>query len=181
MWDHVIRVGAVTAFLLVVGAHQWFTGSVLGAGPDPAPGAELKQIKKFVSVEVQTQGTAEKIGLSGMELTDLTRVTFLKKVPGIALEASSGPSADGAEPLSHLGFLNCEVWTVGDLQIVAYHIDCNAGSYLAQKTPATLWNRAILGYGPKDEVVEAVRKGLRTMVELFGTTFSEARAGTGGR
>lgn len=176
-----IRVGAVAALLLLVGAHHWFTGPALGAGPDPAPPSDLRQIKKFVSVEVQTQGTAEKLGLSGDELTDLTRVTFLKKVPGIALEGSSGPSTDGTEPPNQLGFLNCEVWTVGELQIVAYHIDCNGGSYLTQKTPATLWNRAILGYGPKDEVVEAVRKGLRTMIELFGTTFSEARAGSLGR
>ena len=72
MEDHMIRVGAVAALLLLVGAHHWFTGPALGAGPDPAPPSDLRQIKKFVSVEVQTQGTAEKLGLSGDELSDLT-------------------------------------------------------------------------------------------------------------
>lgn len=181
MWHHAMLLRALSALLLVVGENELGAVPALGANPDPASIAEIRQIKKFVSVEVQTQGTAEKLGLTGAELTDLTRVTFLKKVPGIALEGSSGPSADGTEPLHQLGFLTCEVWTVGEQQIVAYHIDCNAGSYIAPRTPGSLWNRAILGYGPKDEVSEAVRKGLRTMVELFATTFSNARAGSGAR
>ena len=178
---HVIEIGRTTAFLLVLGASSLPPVHALGASPDPASVAEMRQIKKFVSVEVQTQGTAEKIGLKGADLTDLTRVLFLKKVPGVPLEGSSGPSGDGTEPLGQLGFLTCEVWTVGEQQIVAYHIDCNAGSYITPRTPGSLWNRAILGYGPKEEVSEAVRKGLRTMVELFATTFSNARAEGGGR
>jgi len=178
---HMIEIGRTTAFLLVLGASSLPPVHALGASPDPASVAEMRQIKKFVSVEVQTQGTAEKIGLKGPDLTDLTRVLFLKKVPGVPLEGSSGPSGDGTEPLGQLGFLTCEVWTVGEQQIVAYHIDCNAGSYITPRTPGSLWNRAILGYGPKEEVSEAVRKGLRTMVELFATTFSNARAEGGGR
>ncbi len=182
MRHHAMLLRALSALLLllIVGGNELGAVPALGANPDPAS-AEMRQIKKFVSVEVQTEGTAEKLGLTRTELTDLTRVTFLKKVPGIALEGSSGPPSDGTEPLHQLGFLTCEVWTVGEQQIVAYHIDCNAGSYITPKTPGSLWNRAILGYGPKDEVSEAVRKGLRTMVELFATTFSNARAGGGAR
>lgn len=181
MWYPVIKIGRITAFLLVLGAYSLPAVAALGASPDSASVAEMRQIKKFVSVEVQTQGTAEKLELSSNELTDLIRVTFLKKVPGVALEGSSGPSAAVTEPLNQLGFLTCEVWTVGEQQIVAYHIDCNAGAYITPRTQGSLWNRAILGYGPKDEVSEAVRKGLRTMVELFATTFSDARGGSGGR
>lgn len=181
MWYHVIEIGRTTALLLVLGAYSLPAVPALGASPDPASVAEMRQIKKFVSVEVQTQGTAEKIGLQSADLTDLTRVLFLKKVSGVALAGSSGPSGDGTEPLNQLGFLTCEVWTVGEQQIVAYHIDCNAGSYITPRTPGSLWNRAILGYGPKEEVSEAVRKGLRTMVELFATTFSNARVEGGGR
>lgn len=176
------RVGLrIVSIFFIVGVTNVSVQPASAAVPDPVPASELRQIKRFVSVEVQTQGTAEKMGLSGNELTDLIRVTFLKKVPGVALEGSSGPPTAVTEPLNQLGFLNCEVWTVGDQQIVAYHIDCNAGSYLTPKTPGSLWNRAILGYGPKDEVSEAVRKGLHTMVELFATTFSNARAEGGGR
>ena len=178
---HMIGIGWTRTLLMVLGAYSLPTVPALGASPDPASIVEMRQIKKFVSVEVQTQGTAEKIGLKSADLTDLTRVMFLNKLPGVALEGSSGPSADAAQPLNQLGFLTCEVWTVGEQQIVAYHIDCNAGSYITPRTPGSLWNRAILGYGPKDEVSEAVPKGLRTMVELFATTFSNARAEGGGR
>lgn len=140
-----------------------------------APFAELKQIKKFVSVEVQTQGTAEKLGLTKADLTDVSRLAFLKHLPGVPLEASGGPSSDEKERLSQLGFLTCEVWTVGEEYIVAYYMDCNAGSYLMPRTPGILWNRAILGYGPKDEISDAVHKGLRSMIEQFGTTFLKVR------
>ncbi|MCC2642640.1 MAG: exported protein of unknown function [Nitrospira sp.] len=175
----VIVVSRLPLFLLMFGASLLPDGSVLGANLDPAPIADLRQIKKFVSVEVQTQGTAEKIGINSADLTDMTRVTLLNKLPGIALEGSSGPSLDTTERLSQLGFFTCEVWTVGEQYIAAYHVDCNAGSYTIQKTPGSLWNQAILGYGPKDDVADAVRKGVRAMVELFATIFLNAR-GEGG-
>ncbi len=155
--------------------------TLLGANPDSVPIADMRHIKKFVAVEVQTQGTAEKLGISAAELTDVTRVTLLNKVPGIALEGSSGPSPDASERPNQLGFFTCEVWTVGEQYIAAYHVDCNAGSYTAQKTPGNLWNQAILGYGPKDEVSDAVRKGVRAMVELFASTFAGVRADGSGR
>ena len=146
------------------------------ASPDSAVLTDMRQIRKFVAVEVQTQGTADKLGISGAELTDVMRVTLLNKIPGIALEGSSGPSADALERPGQLGFFTCEVWTVGEQYIAAYHVDCNAGSYTVQRTPGSLWNQAILGYGPKDEVSEAVRKGVRAMAEMFAVTFSSARA-----
>jgi hypothetical protein len=165
-------------------AMVWLALRVDGSPADAMPGTnadatatftELKQIKKFVSVEVQTQGTAEKLGLKKAELTDVSRLAFLKNLPGIPLEASGGPSSDEKERLSQLGFLTCEVWTVGEEYIVAYYMDCNAGSYLMPRTPGILWNRAILGYGPKDEISDAVHKGLRSMIEQFGTTFLKVR------
>ena len=167
--------------LMLLGTGFFPSLSVAIASPEMVPVTDMRHIKKFVAVEVQTQGSAEKLGISGAELTDVTRVTLLNKVPGIALEGSSGPSPDAPERLNQLGFFTCEVWTVGDQFIAAYHVDCNAGSYTAQKTPGSLWNQAILGYGPKDEVSDAVRKGVRAMVELFAATFVSARAEGGVR
>lgn len=167
--------------LMLLGIGLFPSLAVAIASPEVVPVTDMRHIKKFVAVEVQTQGTAEKLGISSAELTDLTRVTLLNKVPGIALEGSSGPSPDAPERLNQLGFFTCEVWTVGDQYIAAYHVDCNAGSYTAQKMPGSLWNQAILGYGPKDEVSDAVRKGVRAMVELFATTFASARAEGGVR
>ncbi len=149
-------------------------GAMAAAAIDQPSFAELKQIKKFVSVEVQTLGTAERIGLSGSELTDTTRLVFLKNFPGVALELSS-LHTEGSDRLSQLGFFTCEVWTVGEHHIVAYHVDCNAGSYVLPRIPGSLWNRAILGYGPKDEIGEAIHKGLRSMVEQFAATFYKVR------
>lgn len=169
------------SLLMLLGAAVVPPLSAAVASPDVIPMTDMRHIKKFVAVEVQTQGTAEKLGISSAELTDVTRVTLLNKVPGIALEGSSGPSPDAPERLNQLGFFICEVWTVGDQYIAAYHVDCNAGSYTAQKLPGSLWNQAILGYGPKDEVSDAVRKGVRAMVELFATTFANARAEGGVR
>jgi hypothetical protein len=175
-----IMVSRLSVFFSLLGVGLSLATGTEGASPDSAALSDMRHIRKFVSVEVQTQGTAEKLGISGTELTDVTRVTLLNKVPGIALEGSSGPSPDASERLNQLGFFTCEVWTVGEQYIAAYHVDCSAGSYTMQKTPGSLWNQAILGYGPKDEVSDAVRKGVRAMVELFAATFSSARGdGTG--
>lgn len=180
MWECANVMGKLSV-LLLLGVGFFSSTTVLGANPDPVPVADMRHIKKFVAVEVQTQGTAEKLGISAAELTDVTRVTLLNKVPGIALEGSSGPSPDALERPNQLGFFTCEVWTVGEQYIAAYHVDCNAGSYTAQKTPGNLWNQAILGYGPRDEVSDAVRKGVRAMVELFASTFAGVRADGSGR
>ena len=162
--------------LLAIGISMLYILPAQGAGSDAQPFADLGQIKKFVAVEVQVQGTAEKLGLNGGDLTDSTRVTFLKKFPGVALEMTSTPSPDAKERLSQLGYLTCEVWTVGEEYIVAYHLDCNAGSYFMPGRPDTLWNRAILGYGPKGEVSDAVREGLQSMVEQLAVTYYKVRA-----
>ncbi|MBA2486285.1 MAG: hypothetical protein H0V35_09340 [Nitrospira sp.] len=175
MWLQTIALRRLSVLVLFLSASLLTAVPARGVNPEPAGLADMRQIKKFVAVEVQTQGTAEKLGISNVELTDVTRVTLLNKIPGIALEGSSGPSPDAAERLNQLGFFTCDVWTVGEQYIAAYHVDCSAGSYTTQKTPGSLWNQAILGYGPKDEVSEAVRKGVRAMVELFATTFSNAR------
>ena len=181
MWVPTIVLARLLVLLSWLGGSLLFPGPAKGGGSDSAPFSDMKHIRKFVAVEVLTQGTADKLGISGAELTDVTRVTLLNKVPGIALEGSSGPSADASERLNQLGFFTCEVWTVGEQYMAAYHVDCNAGSYTMQKTPGSLWNQAILGYGPKDEVSDAVRKGVRAMAELFAATFSSARGDGGAR
>jgi len=162
--------------LLALAANTAFAAPVQAVSPGPVPYAEFGQIKKFVSVEVQTIGTAEKIGLKKTDLTDLMRLTFLRQLPGAPLVGSGGLPADGTERLNQLGFLTCEVWTVGEEYMVAYHVDCNAGSYLMPRMPGSLWNRAILGYGPKDQLPDAVHNGLKAMVDQFAATFLKVRA-----
>jgi hypothetical protein len=166
----------LSVFLVCLGASALAIVPWAGAEPEATALADLRQIKKFVSVEAQTQGTAERLGISRAHLTDLIRVTLLNKVSGVALEASSGPAPDASDRPQQLGFLTCEVWTVGDQYIAAYHVDCSAGAYTRQRLPGTLWNQAILGYGPKEEVPEAVRKGVLALVQQFTSTFARAKA-----
>ena len=77
--------------------------------------------QKFVAVEVQTKALL-KLGISGAGLTDVTRVTLPTKCRGSRSKASSGPAPDAPERLNQLGFFTCEVWTVGDQYIAAYHV-----------------------------------------------------------
>jgi len=175
MQHHETGISRVVVLLLAMGVYTAYAVPAQGVTPEAAPYSELRQIKKFVSIEVQILGTAEKLGLKSGELTDATRLTFLNNFPGVALEMSGAPSVDGTERLSQLGFLACEVWTVGEEYVVAYHLDCSAGSYLMPGRPGSVWNRVILGYGPKDEISDAVHKGLRSMIEQFATTFFKVR------
>jgi hypothetical protein len=161
--------------VLAIGASMAYVLLGYSGGSEAEPSSDLAQIKKFVAIEVQVQGTAEKLGLKSGDLTDLTRLTFLKNFPGVSLEMSGAPSVDGRERLSQLGYLTCEVWTVGEEYIVAYHLDCNAGSYLMSGRPGTLWNRAILGYGPRGDISDAVHGGLRSMVEQLAATFFKVK------
>src|SRR5574338_1092851 len=57
------RVMGRLSVLLLLGAGLLPAVSAQGASPDPAPLADMRHIKKFVLVEVLTQGTAEKIGI----------------------------------------------------------------------------------------------------------------------
>jgi hypothetical protein len=175
MRNHLRGAGTGVVLMVALSLQGVFASAETGSRPEASSFAELKQITKFVSIEVQTLGTAEKIGLRSSELTDVTRLTFLKNFPGVALQGSGGPSANETDRLSQLGFLTCDVWTVGEAYVIAYHLDCNAGSYLMPRTPGSLWNRAILGYGPKDGISEAVHKGLRSMVEQFAASFFKVR------
>ncbi|MBX3237862.1 MAG: hypothetical protein KF814_17095 [Nitrospiraceae bacterium] len=143
---------------------------------ESSPSADLRQIRRFASVEVQTQGTAERLGIKRGELTDLARLALLNRIPGVGIEGSGIPSADAGERLHQFGFFACEVWTVGEQYIAAYHVDCTGGAYTAQRRQSPLWNQAILGYGPKEEVSDAVLKGLRALVEHFAATVANARA-----
>jgi hypothetical protein len=174
--DDISGVCRRVGLFLVIGIFTGYALPVHGAGPEAQPYSDLGQIKKFVAIEVQVQGTAEKLGLKSADLTDATRLTFLKNFPGVALEMTGGPSGDGKDRLSQLGYLTCEVWTVGEDYVVAYHLDCNAGSYLVPRKSGTLWNRAILGYGPKEDIRDTVHGGLRSMVEQLSATFFKVRA-----
>ncbi|HET9961373.1 MAG TPA: hypothetical protein VFQ34_03455 [Nitrospiraceae bacterium] len=175
MWKRRATAWVVSLVWACLGTSISTTVPWARAEPEASALADLRQIKKFVSVEAQTQGTAERLGISRSGLTDLMRVTLLNRVPGVALEASSGPAADATDRPQQLGFLTCEVWTVGDQYIAAYHVDCSAGAYTRQRLPGALWNQAILGYGPKEEVPEAVRKGVLALVQQFTNTFSRAK------
>ncbi len=61
------------------------------------------------------------------------------------------------------------------MYMVAYHLECDAGSYLMPRTTGSLGIGRFFGYGSKDEISDAVHKGLQSMIEQFATTFFKVR------
>ncbi len=181
VWRKNLKYAACAAMLFTcAGAAPLSAASGASGESEGSPAADLRQIRRFVSVEVQTQGTAERLGIKRGELTDLARISLLNKIPGVGIEGTGIPTPDAGERLHQFGYFTCEVWTVGEQYIAAYHVDCTGGAYTAQRRPSPLWNQAILGYGPKEEVSDAVLKGMRALVEHFAATVASARAEGGG-
>jgi hypothetical protein len=75
---HDTREGWSIGLVLAIGASMAYVLLGYSGGSEVALSSDLAQIKKFVAIEVQVQGTAEKLGLKRGDLTDLTRLTFLK-------------------------------------------------------------------------------------------------------
>lgn len=156
-----------------------FVPSVGWGESEPAKGgssfSEFRDITKFVSIEVQTAGSAEKIGLKPSALTDAARIAFRTSFNGLPFEDVTVRALQGTERPNQLGFLTCDVWTVGEEFVVAYHVDCNAGHYLSNKVLGTVWNHALLGYGPKDQIPDTIHRGLRNLIQKLAVAFFKAR------
>lgn len=166
------RVSWVVLMVLFVPSVGWGQSDQTKGG---SSFSEFRDITKFVSIEVQTAGSAEKIGLKPAALTDVARSAFRSSFNGLPFEDVTVRSLEGTERPNQLGFLTCDVWTVGEEFVVAYHVDCNAGHYLSNKVLGTVWNHALLGYGPKDQIPDTIQRGLRNLIQKLAATFFKAR------
>ena len=70
-----------------------------------------------------------------------------------------------------IGLFECEAWTVGNHYPIALHVQCVGGSMDEPRH----WQSASLGYGPKEKIVEMVKKTLETIVADYATYVRTAR------
>ncbi len=136
----------------------------------------LKTIKSFGFIHVNVEGTerqAQKneIGLSGDDMTGFLRLRFKNNFAQIPfredLSALGKPEAEQVV----VGYLWCQVWTVGDSYPVAYHVQCRMGNMKNLQ----ILSDANLGYGNKDAAIRAVHNALDRIVTNFAKTFFRVR------
>jgi len=94
--------------------------------------SDLTDVKKFFTVYVLLDGSAEKIGLDRKELSDFVKLRFKNLFTGFPIEElpknEQGLPADGINEREWAN-LFVVVWTVGDDYPVAYHIELKMGKF----------------------------------------------------
>ena len=113
------------------------------------------------------RGTAEDIGLDSRTLDSFLEMKFLQNFAFL----QSAFAFDKIYETWEIGLFECEAWTVGSNYPIAFHVQCAGGSMDEPKH----WRSATLGYGPKDKIVEMVKKTLESIVEEYATFVQKAR------
>jgi len=150
-------------------ASQLFTAAAR-AETRAAPAKDTKQaseyrpahdIKRFTAPTIRMRGTAEGIGLDSRSLATVLATQFLEEFAFLQPDFAFEKTYETWE----IGLFECEVWTVGSIYPIAFHVQCAAGSMDAPRH----WQYANLGYGPKDKIPEAVRSVLHSIVTEYAT------------
>ncbi len=133
----------------------------------------FKTIDRFGMINVNLGGSAEKIGLKKVELTDYLRLRFKNNFSGISFKEPEdfAKLLQDKEMQKKIGTIHVKVWTVGDEFPIAYHIAINSGNF----ERARQYETAILGYGSKRNVPESVRQSITELVEELAVAFFKAR------
>ena len=126
-----------------------------------------REIKRFTEPTILLRGTAEEIGLDSRTLDSFLEMKFLQNFAFL----QSAVAFDKTYETWEIGLFECEAWTVGSNYPIAFHVQCAGGSMDEPKH----WRSATLGYGPKDKIVEMVKKTLDAIVEDYATFVQKAR------
>ena len=126
------------------------------SGNRPAGG-----IKKFAEPTILLRGTAEEIGLDKQKVSSFLGMKFLNDFAFLQRDFAFDKTYQTWE----IGLFECEAWTVGINYPIAFHVQCAGGSMDEPRQ----WHYAILGYGPKDKIIETVRKTLDSIVQEYAT------------
>jgi hypothetical protein len=118
-------------------------------------------IKKFAEPTILLRGTAEEIGLDKQKVSSFLGMKFLNDFAFL----QSDFAFDKTYQTWEIGLFECEAWTVGINYPIAFHVQCAGGSMDEPRQ----WHYAILGYGPKDKIIETVRKTLDSIVQEYAT------------
>lgn len=126
-----------------------------------------REIKQFTEPTLLLRGSAEEIGLDGRTLDSFLETKFLENFAFLQDDFAFDKKYETWE----IGLFECEAWTVGNNYPIAFHVQCAGGSMDEPRH----WHTATLGYGPKDKIVEAVRKALDSIVTEYATFVRKAR------
>jgi hypothetical protein len=142
------------------------------AGPSKEPPQDseyrpARGIQKFTEPTILLKGTADEIGLDSRTLASFLGSQFLEDFAFLQGDFAFAKTYETWE----IGLFECEAWTVGRNYPIAFHVECSGGSMDAPRH----WNYATLGYGPKDKIVEMVRKTLDSIVAEYAAFVRKAR------
>lgn len=126
-----------------------------------------RSIQKFTEPTILLKGTAEEIGLDSRSLASFLGSQFLEDFGFLQGDFAFAKTYETWE----IGLFECETWTVGRNYPIAFHVECSGGSMDEPRH----WNYATLGYGPKDKIVDMVRKTLDSIVAEYAGFIRKAR------
>jgi len=148
------------------------------ARPDPSKdtmqGSDYRparEIKRFIEPTILLRGTAAEIGLDSRTLDTFIEKQFLQDFAFLQSDFAFDKTYETWE----IGLFECEVWTVGSNYPIAFHVQCTGGSMDEPRH----WRNATLGYGPKDKIVEMVKKTIDSIVDEYATFVQKARGKNG--
>lgn len=126
-----------------------------------------RDIQRFAEPRIRLRGTAEDIGLDSRALVNVLEKKFLQNFAFLQSDFAFDKTYETWE----IGLFECEAWTVGSHYPIALHVQCVGGSMDEPRH----WQSASLGYGPKERIVEMVKKTLETIVADYATYVRTAR------
>jgi hypothetical protein len=126
-----------------------------------------REIKRFTEPTILLRGTAEDIGLDSRALATFLGKQFLQDFAFLQNDFAFDKTYETWE----IGLFDCEAWAVGSNYPIAFHVQCAAGSMDEPRN----WHYASLGYGPKDRIVEIVRRTLDAIVAEYAAFVRKAR------
>jgi hypothetical protein len=130
-----------------------------------------REIRKFTEPTILLKGTAEEIGLDSRTLASFVGTQFLENFAFLQSDFAFAKTYETWE----IGLFECESWTVGRNYPIAFHIQCTGGSMDEPRH----WQYSTLGYGPKDKIVDTVRKTLDFIVTEYAAFVRKARLNQG--
>src|SRR5688572_4252354 len=129
-----------------------------------------REIKRFTGPTIQLRGSAEQIGLDSRVLASALEVKFLQDFAFL----QGNFAFDQTYETWEIGLFDCEAWTVGLTYPIAFHLQCAGGSMDEPRH----WHYATLGYGPKEKIVQTVRKALDSIVAEYASFVRNAHGKT---
>lgn len=127
-----------------------------------------REIKRFTGPTIQLRGTAEEIGLDSRALASGLEMKFLQDFAFL----QGNFAFDKTYETWEIGLFDCEAWTVGLTYPIAFHLQCVAGSMDEPRH----WRYATLGYGPKEKIVETIRKALDSIIGEYASFIRKAHS-----